>query len=106
MGISAGLYNTLLDLQRPTDSFDDTGGVIQTYASVGWVRARISSLSSNEKMINNKVYTDATHKIFMDAVDIRESDNLVWGDWTFQVLGIVNPSESYHHLEVFAKEIE
>ncbi len=102
-----GLLNTTLDLQRVTETADSVGGVTKSWASQGYVKARISSISSNERTVNDKIYTDATHKVFMDAVDIREMDKLVWDStWTFEVLGIVNPSEAYHHLEVYVREIE
>jgi len=106
MTIPAGLFNTTLDLQRATETSDLQGGITSLLVSQGYIRGRISSLSSNEKVISNKVYTDATHKVFMDPVDIRESDVLVWSSWSFEVLGIVNPSEAYHHLEVLVREIE
>ncbi len=64
MPISAGLFNNTLTLQSLTETDDGQGGVVQTWTDIGNFKARISSLSVQEKMAQDKVTPMATHKIF------------------------------------------
>ena len=105
MGISSGLYNAALTLYSLTETADGQGGVTNTWAAAGSFRGRISSLSSQEKMAQDKLTNIATHKIFCDNMSVLTDDRIYWGDVIFQITGIVNPSEAYHHLEIYVREL-
>lgn len=102
----ANLFDKTLNLMRVTRTSDGMGGWTENWESQGTFKGRISPLGSSERMIGDKIYASATHKVYCEAMDIREDDRLVWGSWTFQILGIVNPSEGAHFLQILVQEIE
>ena len=105
MPISKGLFNNTLTLQSLTETADGQGGVTLVWADAGSFRARISSLSAQERMAQDKTTSVSTHKIFCDSMTVTTADRIKWGDVYFQITGIVNPSEAYHHLELMVTEI-
>ena len=105
MPISRGLYNQILDLESPTVANDGMGGQSITWASVGTFRGRISPIGSEERQLQNKPTQLTTHRIYCDNMTIDTSCRIKWGTYYFQILGIVNPSELYDHLEIEVREI-
>jgi SPP1 family predicted phage head-tail adaptor len=105
MPISRGLYNNTLVLQTYTETSDGQGGVTTAWANTGSFRARISPLSSEERLTQNKVGQFTSHRIYCDNMTVTTKDRIKWGDVYFEITGITNPSETYDHLEIDAKEI-
>jgi SPP1 family predicted phage head-tail adaptor len=105
MGISSGLLNQTLILQTFTSTDDGMGGTVDTWADAGSFRGRISSLSTQERMAQDKEQAFYTHKIFCDPMNVSHKDRIKWGDYYFEIVGISNPSELYHHLEIQAREL-
>lgn len=105
MPISSGLLNHTLTLQTLTETDDGMGGITQTWSDNGTFRARVSPLTSQERLLQNKSTQVTTHKIYCDPMAVTVKDRFKWGSVYFEILGITNPSEVYHHLEIDAKEI-
>ena len=105
MLISSGLYNQTLTLQTRVETSDGQGGVTQTWTDYGSFRGRISPLTAQERLAQNKETMLTTHRIYCDPMDVMPDDRIKWGDYYFEIIGITNPSESYHHLEIEAREI-
>ena len=105
MPISSGLYNNTLTLLRLTETADGQGGRTNTWADTGTFRGRVSVLSSAEKVSQDKVTSISTHKIFCDNMSVLPDDRIQWGTVIFEITGIVNPSESYDHLEIYVREL-
>jgi len=105
MPISSGLLNQTLTLQTFTETADGMGGIVETWADYGSFKGRISSLSAQEKMAQDKETAFYTHKIFCDPMNVSHKDRIKWGDYYFEIIGIINPSELYHHLEIQAREL-
>ncbi len=105
MPISTGLFNNTLTLQTLAETADGQGGVTTAWADVGSFRARISPLTSQERMMQDKVTTPTTHKIYCDNMTVTAADRIKWGGVYFEITGIINPSEAYDHLEIQAREI-
>jgi SPP1 family predicted phage head-tail adaptor len=105
MSISKGLFNNTLTLQTLAETADGQGGTTSVWTDAGSFRARISSLSAQERLIQNKTTAVSTHKIFCDSMTVTTADRIKWGDVYFQITGITNPSEAYHHLELLVTEI-
>ena len=106
MSISSGLYNNTLTLQVLTETSDSQGGSTTTWADSTVFKARISSLSAQEKMAQDKTTTVASHKIYCNNMTVTTADRIKWDTVYFEITGIVNPSEAYHHLEIFVREIQ
>ncbi len=105
MPISAGLYNQILTLQSLTETSDDQGGIVKTWADVGSFKGRISPLNSQERIMQNKSTNTTTHKIYCDPMAVLPDDRIKWGTYYFEIIGITNPSELYSHLEIDCREI-
>ena len=108
MSISTGLFNNTLTLQVLTETADGQGGNTTVWADSTIFRGRISSLSAQERMAQDKATTIATHKIFCDNMTVTTADRIRNSDSTryFQIKGIVNPSNSNHHLELTLLELD
>ena len=105
MPISSGLFNNTLTLQTLTETADGQGGVTTAWADAGSFKGRISSLSTQERMAQDKETAFYTHKIFCDPMLVTHKDRIKWGSYYFEIIGISNPSELYHHLEIQAREL-
>ncbi len=105
MPISKGLYNNTLTLQSLTETADGQGGVTTAWADVGSFRARISPLTNEERLLQNRVTQVCTHHIYCDTMTVTCADRIKWGTVYFEITGVINPSEAYDHLEIQAKEI-
>lgn len=106
MGISNGLLNQTLTLQTPTESDDGMGSKIISWADLGSFRGRISPLSVQEKLMQDKNNMVTTHRIFCDPMTVDSTNRIRWGSYYFEITGIRNPSEMYHHLEIDVKELQ
>lgn len=105
MAISAGLYNNTLTLQTLTETADGQGGTTSAWTDAGSFRARISPLTNQERLMQNKVTNVCTHHIYCDNMTVTTTDRIKWGTVYFTIIGIINPSEAYDHLEILAQEI-
>jgi SPP1 family predicted phage head-tail adaptor len=109
MPISSGLLIETFYPQTFTSVDDGQGGVTQTWADGTAFRGRLSSLPVAERMSADKLTTYASHRLFCDyASSLTEDDRIRNSDSTryFQIKGIVNPSNSNHHLELTLLEID
>ncbi len=103
--ISRGLFNQTLTLQSKTITGDNMGGRTSSWADQGSFRGRISPLSAQERLTQDKTTMLTTHKIYCDPMTVTPEDRIRWGTYYFEIIAIINPSEKYHHLEIMAKEI-
>ena len=104
MGIT-GLYNQTLTLQSFTKTSDGMGGNTKSWTDIGSFRGRISPLSTNERMMQDRNNILTTHRIFCANMTVNATNRIKWGDFYFEIVGIINPSEMYHHLEIEVKEL-
>ena len=109
MSISSGLLIETFYPQTLTETDDLQGGVTQAWADGTAFRGRLSSLPVAERMSADKLTVYASHKLFCDyASSLTEDDRIRNSDSTryFQIKGIVNPSNSNHHLELTLLELD
>jgi SPP1 family predicted phage head-tail adaptor len=106
MSLRALIQNELLELKRPTKSADGVGGFTESWVSQGFFYGRLNPISSEERIIADKKWAEATHNIYAYPMDVRENDRIIWGSWTFDVIGILNPSEGFHYLKIIAREVD
>uniref|UniRef100_A0A6H2A2B6 Putative head-tail joining protein n=1 Tax=viral metagenome TaxID=1070528 RepID=A0A6H2A2B6_9ZZZZ len=106
--ISSGLLIESFYPQTLTSTDDGQGGVTESWVDGTAFRGRLSSLPVAERMSADKLTTYASHKLFCnnqtitEAYRIRNSDSSRY----FEVKGIVNPSNSNHHLELTLLELD
>ena len=108
MGISSGLLIQEFYPQTLTETSDNQGGVTSTWADGTAFRGRLSSLPVAERMSADKLTTYASHRLFCDYQSLTEAQRVRNSDSTryFQIKGIVNPSNSSHHLEIDLLELD
>ena len=108
MPISTGLLNETFTPQTQTDTADGQGGVTRAWADGTAFRGRLSSLPIAERMATDKVTVYATHKLFCNNQSITEAAKIRNSDSSrfFEIKGIINPSNSSHHLEIMVLELD
>jgi len=108
MGISSGLLIETFYPQTLTSVDDGQGGVTEAYVDGTAFRGRLSSLPVAERMSADKLTTYASHKLFCDNQTITEAYRIRNSDSSryFEIKGIVNPSNSNHHLELTLLELD
>lgn len=105
--ISGGLLIETFYPQTLTETDDGQGGSSPTWADGTAFRGRLSSLPVEERMSADKLTVFASHKLFCDNQTLTEAQRIRNSDSTryFTIKGIVNPSNSNHHLEITLLEI-
>ena len=103
--ISASLYNNTLTLQSKTLTADGMGGWTETWADIGSFRGRISPLTAQERLQQDKTTMTTTHRIYCNSMDVMPNDRIKWDTYYFEIIGVTNPSEAYSHLEIDVREI-
>ncbi len=109
MGISSGLLIETFTPQTLAETSDSQGGVTSVWTDGTAFRGRLSSLPAVERMSADKLTVYASHKLFCDYIStLTEDDRIRNSDSTryFQIKGIVNPSNSNHHLEILLLELD
>ena len=107
--ISSGLLIESFTPQTLTEVDDGMGGTTSSYVDGTAFRGRLSSLPVSERMSADKLTTYASHKLFCDySSSLSEDDRIRNSDSTrhFEIKGIVNPSNSNHHLELTLLELD
>ncbi len=105
MPISNGLLNQILTLQSVAETDDLQGGVTKVWTDIGSFRGRISPLTTQERLMQNKETMTTTHRIYCAPMTVTPKDRIKWGTYYFEIIGITNPSELYSHLEIEVREI-
>ena len=108
MGISSGLLIETFYPQTLTEVDDGQGGTTSSYVDGTAFRGRLSSLPVTERMSADKLTVYASHKLFCNYQSLTEAQRIRNSDSTryFEVKGIVNPSNSNHHLELTLLELD
>ena len=109
MSISPGLLIETFTPQTLTETDDGQGGITSSWADGTAFRGRLSSLPVAERMSADKLTVYASHKLYCDySSSLTEDDKIRNSDSTryFLIVGIVNPSNSNHHLELTLLELD
>ncbi len=105
MGISKGLFIDTFYALTLTETADGMGSVTKTWTEGAAFKGRLSSLPINERMSDDKQTVFASHKLFCDYQSLNERQRIRTGTRYFEVNGVVNPSNSNHHIELTLLEI-
>ena len=95
--------------QTPTRTTDDQGGVTIAFVDGTAFSGRLSKLTVQERMAQDKETAVATHKIYcMTTVDVDPEDRITLSTRTFLVVGVQRPSNltTDGHLEIEVREID
>jgi len=95
--------------QVPTRTTDGQGGVTISYTDGSTFDGRLSKLTVQERMAQDKETAVATHKVYcMTTVVIDPEDRITLGSRTFLVVGVQRPSNltTAGHLEILVREVD
>ena len=88
---------------------DSQGGVTKAWSDGTMFSGRLSKLTVNERLAQDKETAFATHKVYcLTAVDVDPEDRIILGSRTFLVIGIQRPSNltTDGHLEIMVREVD
>ena len=102
-----GNFRHWVDLMEKTSSTPDASGQrVPVYTKLCTTRAKIEGISSREVERAKSFSEQTTHKVtirWRDGVD--HTMQVVFGDRTFLITGIINPEERNVRLELFCTEL-
>lgn len=105
MSIARLLHHQVTIERDKTRVADGVGGYHVTEVAATVASARISPLSSRDQLAYLQQQYAVTHKVyFLGSTDVRAGDRLRFGDRTFAVHGVLNPSEAGRHREALCEE--
>lgn len=95
------LFNNTFTIERRTRTSDGQGGFTIGYSSQGTAEGRIRPASGREREVAAQEGREISHVLYLAAdEDIVRGDRVTTGDLIVEVLGVREPSEAGHHLEV------
>ena len=108
MSISPSLLIETFYPQVLTTTDDGFGGVSTTLTDGTAFKGRLSRISSAERVGNDKVSLESTHKLFCNYQVISPTSRIRNDDSTryFNIKGIIDPSNLHDHLELYVAELD
>jgi head-tail adaptor len=104
-GIS-GLFIDDFTLQSNILTADSVGGHTDDYTQVTKTfRGQLSRAPGSEGPSSGKTTAYASHILYCAYMDVNERDRVIFGDRTFLVTGVKNPSNADEHLEIDLLEL-
>ncbi len=90
------------NIQRPTNTQDAIGGTVESWGTkASNVPCLVRQLSAQERTGVGRELLVSTHRLYCEAtVDVRASDRIIYGGYTFDVNSVYNPDDLNRHLEV------
>uniref|UniRef100_A0A6M3KW89 Putative head tail connector protein n=1 Tax=viral metagenome TaxID=1070528 RepID=A0A6M3KW89_9ZZZZ len=104
-----GLLIETFTPKSPTRTTDDQGSSTIVWTAGTAFPGRLSRLSAQERMAQDKETALATHKIYcLTDVDVDSEDQIFLGSRTFIVAGVLRPSNltTDGHLEINVREVD
>ncbi len=92
-------------VRRATVGATDTGAYEETWADWKTVSARIQPLSAGELVKLGREATDIGIRLYCLPCGIQEPDRIVYGDRTFQVVGVRDIDEQGRLMTVDCVEV-
>jgi SPP1 family predicted phage head-tail adaptor len=94
MTVRAGRLRHYVTVQQATETQDTDGSVIQTWGTYAQVYAEISPKSGSEDYAAAGINASVVHEIRIRYLDgLTPKMRIVYGDRTFEIVGVVNWGE-------------
>lgn len=105
--IFESLLNHTFTIMRRERTSDGQGGWAITYALIGSARGRMRPASSAEREVAAAEQRQISHVLYVvHGEDIARGDLVIGGGVTVDVLGVREPSQAGHHLEIDCMETQ
>ncbi len=104
-------YNSTVEVQQVANIQTSGGGLKKIYsARIIGLRCRITPTRTQEVDQFGKSTVRISYRLYCDATAanraIVESDRIVYGSQIFDVVGIANPGQLNHHLEIDLEDVK
>ena len=99
-------YESGIVIQRLTQVSNGMGGYTDTWSTHLTINGRIRPLNGNERLSADKTTLFATHRLYCDVIDIKESDRVLYNSKIYQVKFVSNVMNFDRHLQVDLELIE
>jgi len=101
------LLNNDFTISRLAPVSDGQGGFTEAWEELTTVRGRMRPASVAEITIAQQAQREISHVLYVaGTVEIARGDLVTGGGITVRVLGVRNPSQASHHLEVDCRELQ
>lgn len=99
-------YTDIISVSRESSLRDDAGSYSTYYSTIiGSQYGKITPVTSDERVENERKGYLLTHKLFTEVSDIRLGDLVKSGTKTYNVKGVIIPFNLTHHIEIDLEEI-
>jgi len=107
MSAFESLLNHTFTIYRRGRTSDGQGGWKITYGEIGTAAGRMRPASSAEREVAAAEQRQISHVLYVvDGADIARGDLVIGGGLTVDVLGVREPSQAGHHLEIDCMETQ
>lgn len=102
-----GLLNADYTISRLAPVSDGQGGFIEAWAELATVRGRMRPAGAGEVTVAQQAEREITHVLYVaGTVEIARGDLVTGTGISVEVLGVRNPSQAGHHLEVDCRQTQ
>ena len=89
-----------IDVYISSSTTNSYGEVINTWSKDRTVAGRIRSLTGNESFVAGSEHQISTHRLYTNDFNISESNRIIFGSNTFDVIFVKNPMSFDQFCEV------
>lgn len=92
------------ELHTSTKTVDNGGAVVESFTKLRDFKGRIRMLGGRERLMNEKLGFDATHRLYLDkGITVELSDRVKCGMFLFDVISVNYLNDEADHIEVDLK---
>lgn len=92
------------ELHTPSRTVDSGGAVVESFAKLRDFKGRVRMLQGRERLMNEKMGYDATHRLYLDrGISVDLSDQVKCGIFWFDVISVNYLNDEADHVEVDLK---
>lgn len=107
MSVIEGLFTHEFTISRTEYVSNGQGGWSRVPVEVGTIRGRLRPLGGAERIVADQQQRQITHVLYcLATADIARGDQVDGAGLVVEVLGVREPSQAGHHLEVDCREVQ
>ena len=104
--LCAGDLRERVALKSVSTQRDEVGGLVETWATVATVSAKIEPMSARESWYRQQMNAAASWKVSIRwRAGMTTKQRITWGSRTFEVRGVTDPDNRRRFLELACDEI-
>lgn len=105
--VKIGELRERVQIQRVTNTRDSMGAIIETWATLATVWAKVEPKSAGEQWRREQIQASADWTVTVRYSETyRPSDRIVWRGRTLQIVGVENPDMRRRFAEIACRELQ